>query len=423
MAHRLVDGEDFSTTEVEDASELGQPSCLHAHRRWLVGSIGVVVFCAAGALVMTRGPLAARDNRSSIRMLLESDDTVQATSDQLMRAGVRAGSLRPDERRVVESAVTLAFRDVSDQIRSQFPDLGDQLTIRPERSRMMLDMLKHVNNPRVQRLGLEVARALQSAKTSDRDHQRSAIVRRLQPQIEELRSLYDELVPAALRASREAREESWEALLHPEHVRAMDTYGPEWEGHVQAVAASRQLYGGPVTNSEADFEAPLEQESPADEQAHAHTTEDQPAFQPGFPAERDHASVARSFLSPHTKHILSMVLGGGSVLLKQIKFFISAFRKEYHMPPVLVKLLDLAQVGLRLLNCEFHGLTHGVDTTQMMLCPMQLGASGMHALHAVLSEVGLEHHRPRVHVYHAPPPVEEGQQDHSQGEQTYDKID
>jgi len=162
----------------------------------------------------------------SARSLLESQDFAEVASANALAMSGRSGD---SERGALTAEAREGFKRISASIGARFPETAVQLEtiqLSEEQKDAVLSSLRHLSDPRVQKLGFEVAQVMH--KGGGRD----AVDRRLhdyfQPRLESIRRLRDEVIPESLRSSESEELQGEEELtIDTEGMRFVESYH-EW---------------------------------------------------------------------------------------------------------------------------------------------------------------------------------------------------
>jgi len=175
------------------------------------------------------------------RTLLESGELADVATDQLMAVG--HDSLTSEDRHMVRAVAGAGFGNISLMIQNREPVTARQLSsfqLTEEQKLSVLGVVRHMGDPRVQRVGRELTRALRdfldASATDNRADMESHIRRALQPRLSELRQLRDEVLTAPLRqAGSTATGDAstlggrWGVAINTERMRVVKTFSNKWK--------------------------------------------------------------------------------------------------------------------------------------------------------------------------------------------------
>lgn len=196
--------------DAESTEESTEELLPHQKESWFTRSrtTAAGVFAAAlvaGAVLLAaglpRGPGARPAGRPvTVRELLEGPELADVVTENFMSLG--HGYLNPAHRGDVRAAVADNLVNISGAIRARHPEdhatLG-MIQLSQQQKDSVLRLLGHYSDPRLQRLGNDIAQA--SAETRAQGGNRQSLKRRLseklQPQLHEIRGLCDEIAPGS----------------------------------------------------------------------------------------------------------------------------------------------------------------------------------------------------------------------------------
>eukprot|EP00418_Pyrodinium_bahamense_P022507 CAMPEP_0179145824 /NCGR_PEP_ID=MMETSP0796-20121207/70382_1 /TAXON_ID=73915 /ORGANISM="Pyrodinium bahamense, Strain pbaha01" /LENGTH=363 /DNA_ID=CAMNT_0020846253 /DNA_START=92 /DNA_END=1183 /DNA_ORIENTATION=- len=136
----------------------------------------------------------------TVRELLEGPELTDVVTENFMSIG--HGFLSPAQRGEVRAAVAENFANITGSLRQRFPEDHAKLgliQLSQEQKSSVFGLLRHYSDPRVQRLGKDIAEAV--AETRQRGGDSASLKRRLsdklRPQLRELRELCDDIAPGS----------------------------------------------------------------------------------------------------------------------------------------------------------------------------------------------------------------------------------
>lgn len=157
--------------------------------------------------------------------LLEKPEVHQVVTANMMRVGHRL--LTPADERAVAGLVQAGFRNASLALQEGAPELARELEmiqLSDPQMDAVLTSLQLLSDRRVQRVGLNVARAVRGAGSEDRDVIKRHLSMMMLPLAGEIRRLREELVPLPLLQLWGSGHE-WDMTLDLENIQVMGRDG------------------------------------------------------------------------------------------------------------------------------------------------------------------------------------------------------
>jgi len=304
----------------------------------------------------TSGPICAYAERFACpaRMLLGSAELHEVATENVIK--VSRGLLGSFDRPLVLSAVARGFGLVDEQLAKDAPMAAGELEmlhLTESQKDLVMHCMQLLSDPRVQRIGLNVAQAIRDSPSKDREDLRHHIEESLHPRAEEIRRLRDELVPAELRdpdADGEGYE--WELTLDPANVHTMAAVSDEWRREIDS-PEERRL--SPASTAIGEVSGSVYVIPPADQ------------LQKARSISAGVAEEARALLD--ILDLCMRIFGRGSIL-------------SLGSQP-LVRALDSGSESS--VSCHLDsGEGAKVNLTKAVLCPLKFGSLGIDAMRAEL---------------------------------------
>jgi len=207
----------LATMEPDEEGGSAEELLPHEEQRWH-SHLGVVIaVLVAGALTTwgvvtavalprgsTSGAVAAdvvsAARPVTVRQLLEGPELADVVSENFMNLG--HGYLSPAQRGEVRAAVADNLANISGSLRARVPadhaKLG-LIQLSHEQRHSVLRVLRHYSDPRVLRLGGDIAEAVAETKAEagDRRSLHRRLAAKLRPRLRELRELCDDIAPGS----------------------------------------------------------------------------------------------------------------------------------------------------------------------------------------------------------------------------------
>lgn len=166
---------------------------------------------------------------TSARMLFDSPEVHEVVAENVLRAS--RGALGTADLDMVIATVAEGLHNVSRRLAREAPIAARALDARLlDRKELaaVLQALRLVGDPRVQHIGLDVARAVRESAADGPEAVRRSVELRLQPRLEALRQLREELASVGDPTLADGAFR-WGLMLEPDNLRALATVQGEWE--------------------------------------------------------------------------------------------------------------------------------------------------------------------------------------------------
>ena len=102
-----------------------------------------------------------------------------------------------------------------------------------EQTSSVLGVVRHMSDARVQNLGRELTHALReflhTSPTWDRANMEMHVRQALQPRLEKIRRLRDEVIPPSLRRQKASGIQRWGLSLNTDQMRVVKSFNNEWQ--------------------------------------------------------------------------------------------------------------------------------------------------------------------------------------------------
>jgi len=315
----------------------------------------------------TAAPVEAEPPVISARGLLESPELHEVAAENVMRVGQKVLTL--SDRDVVHAIAVAGFRNISSRLKERAPEalkVLDDVWFTDVQRNAVLKTMRLLSDPRVQSIGLDVAKAIRESRSRDHWVIVDRIHRRLTPRVGEIRVLRDQLIPASLRALARVGHH-WDLTLTPANIRTMADVSDDWGSELGASQTPEMQPGGifPVFRKlgaaalgeavKAVATRPKEVAPPADSKAQG---------------------------------ISAGVSEQGRYLLDLLRLSVGALREDgrVHDAPVGAGAVATAlgagagtEEALRGVSCS-----SGLSAATALLCPLKFGTQGLDALRAVV---------------------------------------
>jgi len=168
------------------------------------------------------------------RKLLESQQLTAIASEQIMSTGNAA--LNDDDRQMVNSVTSAGFGNLSLMLDRRAPEIARRLSafrMSEEQTSSVLGVVRHMSDARVQNLGRELTHALReflhTLPTGNRANMEMHVRQALQPRLEKIRRLRDEVIPPSLRRQKANGIQQWGLSLNTDQMRVVKSFNNEWQ--------------------------------------------------------------------------------------------------------------------------------------------------------------------------------------------------
>lgn len=172
-----------------------------------------------------------------LRGLLRSERAREAAARNIMRvAGER---LLPADWEMARRTVQSAFENISSQLVVYAPAVADelgQIQLSAEERDSVLKVLELLSDLRVQRLGVEVAKAIRDSESTEKSHLVQQVATYLSKRREELSALREELIPEPLGSYWEAGHD-WGLTMDSQNIKSMLPVDAETRAALESMRA------------------------------------------------------------------------------------------------------------------------------------------------------------------------------------------
>lgn len=275
------------------------------------------------------------------RSLFDSPEVHAVATKELMRAGRRFFTAA--DRPMIWAIVADGFRNISAMLAERAPEVAsslDKVKLSEAQKDAVLMSMGLPSEPKLQRLGLEIAWAIRDSGCSLEACVQQHIEERLLPRRAELQSLRELLVPTPLRKLW-GQTHQWAMTLDPENIRAMESVVGKFVGEVDLLGESRHLVG---------------------------------------PGEAVGLSLAEKRLV-----VIGGVVEEGRALLDSLRLSARFLHGELDAPLWATSLSGVwRDFGASLTSCSADGgEVSRIHFLKELFCPLKLGSQGMEALRAL----------------------------------------
>lgn len=253
----------------------------------------------------------------------------------LMRTA--SGLFSEADESTVRTVVTEGFANISKELKLIDPEAMEELSsvhLTESQKDALLTLLEIIDEPRVQSIGLDVAKAIheRARMSGARDDLRGHIEKRLVARREEILALRDALIPTQLLEFL-GHTNQWFMTLHPDNLQVMETVSDGWELVIRG--------------------------------EHDHFT----------------AQTLASTRAQRSLDIFAGVLEEGRALLDMIELHAMSLGKQLRVPQLTVSVnYKKGAIGSEPLSCD---LQEGeLWFIKAILCPLKFGTQGLDALRA-----------------------------------------
>jgi len=173
--------------------------------------------------------------------LITGKELQAVVTDNLMRVGHHV--FEESDRATVSDMVRRSFADMHKRLRKRWPkaaSMMDKLRLSDRQMRTIVDTLQLLSDPRVQSIGLDVAKAIAESSSTGpgaRWHILDAIHRRLRARISELRLLRQQLLPTEVLEQTAMHNgmpatARWTLTLTSANIHAMEGLDDSWSDEI-----------------------------------------------------------------------------------------------------------------------------------------------------------------------------------------------
>lgn len=355
---------DFFTSDEELLSDSRDVEASTMSRRQSVllalGSLALL-----GCVTMTYSlwaPMPTSDRKNApipaahtARTLMESEDFAELATSNIMRA--RSDYYGPSDRARVRAQVNEGIAHAR-KLLTNNPHASstlDSVRLSAEERGAVFKVLGHITDPRVQRLGLHVAHAVQSSPSENPAIMKEHIIKSMQQDLPEVRKLSNEIIPAQVRHLWASSAQDWDMDLNAEKVRILKSFGKTWEERLNPSRTHTQ--------------------QPRRLQVYASTT-----------APTGGAALVKS---EEALGIVTAVVDQLRAMWDIMRPMAKIFGKDINMNVWATSGVGAGAAVFKLVSCALDGVADGYNMVELASCPLQVGSEGMDAIRGMLAMMGV----------------------------------
>eukprot|EP00929_Paragymnodinium_shiwhaense_P002871 TRINITY_DN10318_c0_g1_i1.p1 TRINITY_DN10318_c0_g1~~TRINITY_DN10318_c0_g1_i1.p1 ORF type:complete len:500 (-),score=103.34 TRINITY_DN10318_c0_g1_i1:305-1729(-) len=387
----------YSDSEVAHFLEveggLRRQACTGSYQRGGFGVRHIVAAVAGAAAVATCGTLAYQHSapesqKLTARMLFESPAVHNVATENVMNIKTHAArsSKSRDE---VHGLVQKTFRGIVGNMKERTPEMWQALEsteLTQEQHDDVVRMMRLLKDPRVMKLGLDTAKAIQEAGSDDEETLKSHIVKKLKPHAWDIQEIYMKAMPHQSFATSQPGD-GFKSILSPERRRILKTVRGDgyqkFTGLSEVETVERKLVWGPQTSPG------LQQAQPVNQNSFLMTSYSTPSAMP------QHSWVQQV---PHPYQVAEEVMGiigtaiaEADVLIRMINPLekVMPGGHDLKIPPMVTSGLGGADFAVQTADCEMDAVADHMNPMEMFGCPMMSASAGFDMLREPLTLLGL----------------------------------
>lgn len=324
----------------------------------LTGCLALAACLALTATSWQHADAADVQQPHTARSVLESDELADAATDNVMKSGRML--IQESQREHVRSKTRQYFRDLTEGLQKKDPEgLGvlEKIRMSDEQKGAVVRSLASLTDPRVQRLGLYVAKAVRESPTGDQADIERRVKDTLSPHIEEIRQLEEDfhLQPLRELMGGGGLLKDWHLDLDPGRIQVLKTFGDDWK---LKIASSTPAVGQAA-------------------EAGARRLQDTSAT--ASPLHRADEAFA----------IIKMIFDQARTVLGIVRQAAPMFGKDLNVNTWITSAIGIADFLFETVSCELDGADQGMKPVQMAICPLASSSAGMDAMRWMLGFVGI----------------------------------
>mmetsp|Transcript_27077 Transcript_27077/g.59420 ORF Transcript_27077/g.59420 Transcript_27077/m.59420 type:complete len:439 (+) Transcript_27077:73-1389(+) len=271
----------------------------------------------------------------------------------------------------------------------------------PEHVQALMTAMRFIMDPRVQRIGLEVARAIRDSASTDPEFLETKITQRLVPRMEEIQKLYKEMFHNLTVSG----DDPWASVVHPSRVKLLKTFGEGWTEKLDNLEATRQrrLVVLPPDSAPESPGTPETLWPPASESQPSESPETETETATGDLSATSTGKSSWSLKKLDWSHFFEL-LDEAEQMVNVGKLFLTTYKaadKSAKVPTLLSIMMDASDTLFELASCELQVMEHFVSGSMHALsmasgamsvanCVTTLGVEGTSAIGAVMHTMGVD---------------------------------
>jgi len=384
-----------------DSEECIVPSSANIRygRRHVFATIGGTVALAMLALLHldNSGPPARNFSTSkkgmvTARGLLEDADILDVAAQNLIKAGGKW--LTRDDIPLLRDLVANRFHNISIELMEHTPQLAkelDGIQLNEEQKGAVLQMMRAITDPRVQRLGLHVAHVVRKSRSKNQKSLENEILQMLVAKHNDMRELREEVFPMIPPMTQ------WHVSYDSQALRVMATFDDKWDFELSA--SSPDVLGREVVK-----ERNLQQQQQWQQQQQQ---QQQPQRWPFLPSRSTappsffHVPAPSTTTTPGSHGMLFKMVQRGlgifgavseeaSFLIESAQLLSRLFDHPITVSPWAETVTGGLSAASQLASCEMAHQNQQKPVAGFVQCLFNLGTVGMRALHLSLGSAGID---------------------------------
>jgi hypothetical protein len=375
--------------DVSSAEETAQPRSSWKPRHGFAAVLGAAALIGCGAAVTLKSAPAAEvhpQKKFTARMLFESDHIHEAAAQNVLNTHRKLPRAVKSEQEV-KKIVGETFRNIIESMKANDPETFaalEKAELSEEQHHGVAHILSSLKDPRMVKLGVDTATALREANSEDKAAQAKSVYDKLMPRKEELKALYNEIVPKHMQYVLKYKPgDGFENMLQKDNVKLLKTVGGSYydqfsEPEKSIAATNRRLQ---VTAAPTQMAYALNSANPGVSPAYP------------VPATAPEHSWQQHVTKPYKKAeeaigIVSTAAAEADAMLRIIKPVCKEFNKNLHVSPVVTSAIGVADFALQTVDCELDAIADS-NMVEGMGCPVMSSSAAFDAGREVFTVLGL----------------------------------
>eukprot|EP00929_Paragymnodinium_shiwhaense_P002878 TRINITY_DN10318_c0_g5_i1.p1 TRINITY_DN10318_c0_g5~~TRINITY_DN10318_c0_g5_i1.p1 ORF type:complete len:480 (-),score=105.80 TRINITY_DN10318_c0_g5_i1:293-1732(-) len=351
-----------------------------------VAGAAAVATCGASAYYQHSPP---QSQKLTARMLFESPAVHDVATDNVMN--IKTHVARSSKSRgEVHGLVQETFRAIVGNMKERTPEMWQALEsteLTQEQHDDIVRMMRLLKDPRVMKVGLDTAKALQEADSDDEETLKSHIVKKLKPHAWDIQEIYMKSMPHQSFVTSQPGD-GFKSILSPERRRILKTVRGDgyqkFTGPSDVGAVERKLVWGPQTSPA--FQQQAQPVNPSSFLMTSYST---------APATAQHSWMQHV---PHPYQVAEEVMGIVSTAIAEADCLIRMINPlekimpgghDLKIPPMVTSGLGGADFAVQTADCEMDAVADHMNPMEMFGCPMMSASAGFDMLREPLTLLGL----------------------------------
>lgn len=357
-------------------------------RHVLAALAGVAAVATCGTLLVSRSTPVAATKKLTARMLFESPDIHDVATENVMHIKTQVPEKSAKSRDEVRGLVKKTFQDLVLKMKDTQPDMWNALEgteLSRDQHDGIVHMMRFLKDPRVMRMGLDTAEAIQEANSEDEETLKTAIIKKLKGRKGDVQQLYAEAFPRQLPELATSRPgDGFKSVLRQENFRVLKTMrGAGYQKFTTTPGAGLQAEQGVAAAVERKLF--LQPTSPYTAQS-PYSAAQQPAH------SWLHSNIPHPYqIAEEVLSIVGTAMAEADTLIRIVNPLEKMFPggHDLHISPKVVTGIGAADFAFQMADCEMDAVADHMNPVEALGCPAMSGSAGFDMLREPLALLGI----------------------------------